>query len=57
MTPPIDLIQRRIANISVGSSTVRGQNTENTVTIARKYLQLVNLKDFSDANEDQLKRY
>jgi hypothetical protein len=54
MTPPIDLIQKRIANISVGTSTVRGQ-PKGTVTIARKYLQSVNLKDFSEGSEDHFR--
>jgi hypothetical protein len=52
MTPPIGLIQKRIANTSVGTSTVRGQ-PKGTAIIARKQLQSVNLKDFSDASEDQ----
>jgi hypothetical protein len=55
MTPPIALVQKRIANISVGSSTVRGQ-PKGTVTIARNYLQSINLKDFSNGSEDQFRR-
>lgn len=53
--PPIDIVQKRIVNISVGTSTVRGQ-PEGTVITARKYLQYVNLKDFSEIiNEDGFK--
>ena len=54
MTIPIDPIQKRIANNSVGTSTVRGQ-PKGTVTIARTFLKSVNLKDFSDASEDQFR--
>lgn len=43
----IELVQKRIANISVGASTVRGQ-PKGTKGIAIDYLQSVNLKDFSD---------
>ena len=43
---PIDLVQRRIANISVGGSTVRGQ-PEGTVAIVRKYLSRIDLRKFS----------
>jgi len=55
MIPPIDLIQKRIANTAVGTSTVRGQ-PKGTVTIARKNLQLINLKDFSCSSEDQFRK-
>ena len=49
----IDLIQKRIANISVGSSTVRGQ-PEGTVKVAREYLQSIDLKNFFNiTNENQ----
>ena len=50
-----DLIPKRIANISVGASTVRGQPPK-TVEIARNYLQSsINLKDFSNVSEDQFR--
>ena len=45
--PPINLIQKRIANISVGSSTVRGQPKE-TVKLARNYLSSIDLQSFSN---------
>jgi len=48
--PPIELIQKRIANISVGSSTVRGQPKE-TVKITRNYLGSINLQSFSDIKD------
>ena len=50
--PPIELIQRRIANISVGASTVRGQ-PEGTVKKAREYLQVLNLQDFSSVTSEE----
>ena len=49
---PIDLVQRRIANISVGNSTVRGQ-PKGTVATARDYFASVDLAEFSRIiNED-----
>ena len=54
MTQIPDLIQKRIANISVGPSTVRGQ-PRGTVNIARNYLQSINLKDFSNVSKDQFR--
>jgi hypothetical protein len=54
MTQIPGLIQKRIANISVGPSTVRGQPT-GTVNIASNYLQKINLKDFSNVSEDQFR--
>ena len=48
----IDLFQKRIANISVGSSTVRGQ-PKRTVKIAREYLKSINLRDFSRINNEE----
>jgi hypothetical protein len=54
MTPTIQqLMQKRVANISVGASTVRGQPSR-TVEKAREYLQKIDLKDFIKVNgEDQ----
>lgn len=54
MTPPIELVQRRLSITSVATSTVRGQ-PKGTVAIARKFLQSINLKDFSVENEDQFR--
>jgi len=53
--PPIELIKKRIANISVGSSTVRGQPKE-TVNTVRLYFNSLELQDFSNiSNEVQFK--
>lgn len=46
--PPLELIQRRIAHISIGPSTVRGQPTGTARTI-REYLESLDLGDFSAA--------
>ena len=54
MTQIPDLIQKRTANISVGSSTVRGQ-PKDTVKNARNYLKKINLKNFSNVNEHQFR--
>jgi hypothetical protein len=57
MNPPIDLIQRRIANISVGPSTVRGKGREGTKAIVTKYLgESINLKDFSNADSESFQK-
>jgi hypothetical protein len=57
MNPPINLIQRRIANISVGPSTVRGKGREGTKAIVTKYLgESINLKDFSNADSDTFQK-
>ncbi len=50
--PPINLIQFRIANISVGPSTVRGQPKE-TVKKAREYLKSIHLQNFTDIGNEQ----
>jgi len=51
--PPIELIQKRIANISVGPSTVRRQ-PEGTAAIARKYLwQPIVIKHFSKVKNEK----
>lgn len=53
MQPPIDRIQRRIAHISVGASTVREQ-TKGTVAEARNYLiKNINLEDFVNPDNFQ----
>ena len=54
MTQIPELIQKRIANISVGPSTVRRQ-PRGTVNIARNYLQSINLKYFSNVSEDRFR--
>jgi hypothetical protein len=54
--PPLRKFQNRVANFSVGASTMRGQ-PEGTIATARKYLQLsIDLRDFSDVvSEDQFR--
>ena len=49
---PLKLVQRRIANISVGASTVRGQ-PKGTVNIARNYLKSLNLQEFSQSTDEE----
>lgn len=49
--PPIDLIQKRIVNISVSSSTVRGQ-PKGTVKITRNYLGSIDLQSFSEIHDE-----
>ncbi|MBI2575207.1 hypothetical protein HYV82_04970 [Candidatus Woesearchaeota archaeon] len=55
--PPIDivqkicLVQKRIANICVGASTVRGQ-PKRTVDEARKYLKSIKLEEFSTSGDE-----
>ena len=49
---PIDLVQRRIANISVGGSTVRGQ-PKGTLDTARKYLASIDLRKFSTVTNEE----
>ena len=49
---PIDLVQRRIANISVGPSTVQSQPKE-TLATARKYLASIDLREFSTVNNEE----
>lgn len=51
MTPPIHLVQKRIANTSVGASTVRGKGRKGTKAVVTEYLgESLNLQDFSDVN-------
>ncbi len=53
MTPQISLVQKRIANVSVGASTVRGKGRKGIKAIVTQYLgESINLKDFSDASSD-----
>ncbi|MFH0978957.1 MAG: hypothetical protein V1837_06695 [Candidatus Woesearchaeota archaeon] len=49
--PSITLVQNRIANTSVGPSTVRGQ-PKNTVATARKYLAGINLQEFTSLRSE-----
>jgi len=49
------LTQRRVANISAGASTLRGQ-PKDSVSIAIKNLQSINLKNFSDVTSDQFEK-
>ena len=52
----IDLVQRRVANISVGPSAVRGQ-PKKTAEIARAYLSSIDLQEFSTGiNEEGFNR-
>ncbi|MDA2915999.1 hypothetical protein MYX64_04030 [Nitrospinae bacterium AH_259_B05_G02_I21] len=49
--PNINLIQKRIANLSIGSSTLRGQG-RNAGRIAISYLKNMDLGEFSNINNE-----
>ena len=50
--PLINLIQERIANISVGSSTVRGQPKKTKEIVINYLKKSINLNEFSDIKDE-----
>ncbi|MDI6859344.1 MAG: hypothetical protein QMC85_02490 [Methanocellales archaeon] len=51
--PNIKVIQKRVANISIGASTLRGQGALGIVENARKFLAKLDLREFKDISERQ----
>lgn len=49
--PLIEQMQKRIANLSIGSSTLRGQG-KNAKSIAISYLKNIDLREFSNINNE-----
>jgi len=49
--PSIDKVQKRMANISIGPSTLRGQ-PKGTIKIAREFLMNFNLNIFNEINSE-----
>ena len=50
--PAISDVQRRIANTSIGASTLRGQ-MPGSVQIARQYLRTLDLRELGNLNESE----
>lgn len=52
-----DDIQKRVANISIGASTLRGQGLPGFVKTAREFLIKVNLMKLDNIDEEQFKNW
>jgi hypothetical protein len=52
----VKLIQKRVANISIGQSTLRNQGPQGTITIARRFLSKLDLRQFKNLSENQFER-
>ena len=52
-----DDIQQRVANISIGASTLRGQGPPGFVRTAREFLMKLNLGELDNIDEEQFKNW
>lgn len=53
MKPFIESMQRRVATIAIGPSTVRGQGSDGVVSAARAFLETLNLAKFATDRPDR----
>ncbi|MCI0455375.1 MAG: hypothetical protein L0Z62_00155 [Gemmataceae bacterium] len=52
----LERLQKRIALLAIGAATLRNQGAPLVVETARKYLQAINLKEFSIETYDQFEQ-
>lgn len=52
----VRLIQKRVANISIGPSTLRNQGAPGTIGIAREFLSKLDLRQFKNLSKNQFDR-
>jgi hypothetical protein len=52
----LKLIQKRVANIAIGASSLRGQGPTGTIQKARNFMAKLNLRNFKDITNRQFER-